>query len=46
MVVLGLSIEAQDGTAGKELRESAERSLMNCPNRRGRDAAALPPDQK
>jgi hypothetical protein len=31
MVVLGLSIPAQDGMSEKELKESAERALMRWP---------------
>lgn len=46
MVVLGLSIQAQDGMSEKELKESAERALMGWPVNQSDDSGAAPPSEQ
>lgn len=46
MVVLGLSIQAQDGMSEKELKQSAERALMGWPVNQGDDSGAAPPPEQ
>jgi hypothetical protein len=43
MVVLGLSIQAQDGMSENELKESAERALMGSPANQSDGSGAAPP---